>query len=143
MFYIVAGLILIIIVILLFRKKTRPLKSSNKLQSLKERLVPLDPRIEELNFYTDQQGSYTIHKKDIFICLKGEDGKLPDDNFLTYIAIHEISHALVPGDTSDHPPSFQREFKTLLGKATERGLYDPSIPFPRAYCSKSIESYRA
>jgi len=36
--------------------------------------------------------SYTINKKDMFLCIRNSDNGFTDINTLTYILLHELSH---------------------------------------------------
>jgi hypothetical protein len=112
-----------------------------RLQMIKKALIPLDPRIEYLNFYENSEESYTLGKKDIYICPFEDENTYHSDNFLVYIALHEIAHALIPEDTRDHPPVFDRMFEDLKRKAVQIGIYNPSLPFPSKTCRKSLKYY--
>lgn len=140
-YFTIVGIILIIILAVLLRKKYRKLTTDQKLQQIKDKVIMIDPRVERLNFYVDFEEAYILYKKDIFMCLKNKAGDYYDDNFLSYIAIHEIAHALSPGDTSEHPPSFEKEFDNLINKAIALKIYDPKIPFPTEYCNKELKYY--
>lgn len=112
-----------------------------KLKDIKEKLIKVEPKVQEMNLYTDDTESYILHKRDIFLCMKNDGGEYHDDNFLMYIALHEVAHALLPGNTDSHPPEFEEKFKQLKERATYLGVYDPNIPFPKRYCKKKISDY--
>ena len=137
----VLGVVLVVVLVVLIKRKKPSYNTDTKLQEIKEKVSILDPRVESLNFFVDDSEAYILYKTGIFMCLKDKSGHYYDDNFLTYIAIHEIAHAMIPGDTSEHPPHFDKEFNRLLDKAKALKIYDPTIPFPNEYCGKKLQYY--
>lgn len=129
------------ILILSLSWKRKVLTTDQKLEQIKTRLLPLDPRVAEFNFYTHPNKSYIAGNRDIFMCIHNEEEGYYPDNFLLYIAIHEITHGLIPVNTENHPPIFNQTFDQLKDKAIRLGIYDPSIPFPKQYCGKPINEY--
>ncbi len=127
---------LILIGVLLFAVITQ-IKEHHKqddpvLQSVKRELSQVHPIVNELSFYEGDK-SYTINKEKVFMCLKDENGEYYDKNMLIYVALHEVAHAL--NDEIGHTPKFHKIFDELLERATELGIYDPSIaPIPN-YCT--------
>ncbi len=117
------------------------ISSNVKLEEIKKKLIPLDSRIEEFTFSTDPKSSYILGDRDIRICIQNSNGNYHDDNFLIYVALHEITHGIISEDTSNHPPIFDETFDRIKRKAIHMGIYDPSIPFPATYCGKPIDSY--
>lgn len=103
------------------------------LRRLVKTLEPVHPIIPELNFYKDDQ-SYTINKEKIYICMKDAKGKYYSDNTLIYVILHEIAHVLC--DEIGHTEKFHTIHQQLTDKATELGLYNPSIPIENNYCPK-------
>lgn len=121
-------------------KQRRPC-SDQKLQELKVKVSPLDPKISDFNFYTDPSGSYILGDRDVYICVLNEQGDYYDDNFLIYVILHELTHGLIPSDTRDHPPLFDSTFEEIKNRAIRLGIYNPTIPFPSTYCNKPIAKY--
>lgn len=117
------------------------LQESLLLKSIKEKLTLIDPRVKNINFFSNSEEAYTLNKKEIHMCLMEPSGKYYSDNVLIYIALHELAHVILPFDTSNHPPIFDQIFNQLQEKAISLGLYDPSIPFPDEYCGKKISYY--
>jgi len=130
---IVFSLILIGILIwaIVTQVKEHHKQNDPKLRQLKKKLEILHPAVKDLDFYEGER-SYTINKEKVYLCLKDEDGKYYDDNSLIFVLTHEISHAL--NDEVGHTEKFHKIFEDLLNKATELGLYNPSIPMVKNYC---------
>ena len=80
--------------------------------------------------------SYTINKEVIHMCLKDENGEYYPLNTLIYVLIHELAHAINTMSIG-HGPDFQAINEELLEYATEKGIYDPSIPIIQDYCEYS------
>jgi hypothetical protein len=76
--------------------------------------------------------SYTLNKEDIYLCLKDENNQYYDDNMLTYVLLHEISHSIC--DEIGHTDKFHRIFQALTKKAVELNIYNDKIPLVRNYC---------
>ena len=77
--------------------------------------------------------SYSLNKQHIYMCMKDEKGEYYDDNMLMYVLLHEASHC--QNSTIGHDKSFHKIFDALLEKATELGVYDPSLPLVQDYCN--------
>ena len=77
--------------------------------------------------------SYTINKEKTFLCLYDKNGDYYPVNQLVYVLLHEISHALNTKDVG-HTDNFNKIFDELLDKATQQGVYNPSIPIIQDYC---------
>lgn len=127
---------LILIGVLLFAVITQ-IKEHHKqddpvLQSVKRELTKVHPIVNELSFYEGDK-SYTINKEKVFMCLKDENNEYYNKNMLIYVALHEIAHAL--NDEIGHTEKFHKIFDELLERATELGIYDPSIPPIPNYCT--------
>jgi len=93
--------------------------------------------LNEKNFMNDitffrGEKSYTINKKQVYICLKDETGSYYDDNTLYYVVCHEISHVIC--DEIGHTEKFYLIFNELLSKMEQAGLYDYTIPIKNDYC---------
>jgi hypothetical protein len=137
---IVLALFIIAVVVGVSWKKKKP-SSDQKLHQIKETIMGIDPKVSEFNFYLDSEASYILGDRDVHMCIHDEDGEYYDDNFLTYVALHEITHGLIAEDTRDHPPIFDRRFEDIKAKAIRLGIYNPNQPFPSVYCGKSINRY--
>tara|TARA_B110000037_G_scaffold221080_1_gene290765 strand:- start:1979 stop:2611 length:633 start_codon:yes stop_codon:yes gene_type:complete len=87
--------------------------------------------------------SYSINKGEkIVLCLRSRDGnnKLVDGNTLIFVAIHELSHIMTL--SKHHQPEFWDNFRFLLKKAIEMGIYK-NINYkknPKPYCGITISS---
>ena len=88
--------------------------------------------INNIRFFRGEK-SYTINKKQVYICLKDEKGEYYDDNTLYYVVCHEISHVIC--DEIGHTEKFYLIFNELLSKMEEDGMYDYKIPIKHDYCS--------
>ena len=106
-------------------------------KNLAEKLRYIDPRINEifptLSFYDGKNRSYTIDKKDIYLCKVDKHGNLYNQNQLTLVMLHEITHAICKEEI-DHTEKFKQVFNELLEKAEKAGLYDPNIEQITDYC---------
>jgi hypothetical protein len=79
--------------------------------------------------------SFTINKKNIYLCLK--DKKAGEENYydynsLIYVTLHEVAHVLC--DELGHTKKFQMIFKELLNHAASLALYNENKPFIKNYC---------
>ena len=108
-------------------------------EDIKKDMMELDPRISNRQFYSSDE-SYTEDKERIYLCLKDERGEYYDYNMLIYVAIHECSHALTDVIDVEHKtPEFKNMFESLLNKASEKGIYDKSIPLVDKYCGIDLD----
>lgn len=104
---------------------------------IKQVLEPLHPCIKGLKLYKGNK-SYTINKKSIYLCLKDENGEYYPMNMLIYVTLHELAHYLNKEDIG-HTPKFHAIFEDLIEKASELGIYNPSIPPIQGYCDHGKE----
>ena len=88
-------------------------------------LSKIHPKANDISINHGKK-SYTINKKDIFLCLKDQDGEYYNKNMLVYVACHELSHAVCK--SVGHTDEFWKIYDKLLNKARELGYYNPSIP---------------
>lgn len=127
---------IILIGILLYALKQQiseyTLQDDPMLYTLKEVLKPVHPIIDELKLYKGDK-SFTINKDKIFLCLYDKNGNYYPLNMLIYVLLHEVSHRINDVDVG-HTPEFHRIFNELLEKATQIGVYNPSIPVIQNYC---------
>ena len=123
----------IFLIICLCRKREISEEFTNKdpmLIELHSMLVKLHPKASNINIERDNK-SYTVNKKDMFLCLKDEHGEYYNKNMLLYVAIHELAHVL--SKSVGHTDEFYKINDKLLDKATEMGIYNPSIPLIMNY----------
>ncbi len=76
--------------------------------------------------------SYTINKRNVYLCLRDENGEYYNLNVLCYVLFHEISHSI--SKSVGHTEEFDSIFKDLLKKAEDLGYYDPNKKIPQDYC---------
>lgn len=113
--------------------------SDPKIESLRARLSVIIPEInnEDVKIYGSDK-SFTINKKNIYLCIKDENGTYYEDNMLVYVLLHELAHVLCDeiddDETQEHKPKFKRINQELLDRATAVGLFNPNIPLPDNYC---------
>jgi len=101
---------------------------TGNLSSLNDRDI-----MKELNFYPGNK-SYTLNKKDTYICLKDKKTKdYYDMQILLYVALHEIAHS-INTENVGHTKEWNDIFEELLEFAAETGVYDPSVNVPMNYC---------
>jgi hypothetical protein len=89
--------------------------------------------------------SYTAYSENkgekVAFCLnqqKNDNNNLIDENTLTFVAIHELSHIMT--ESIGHKSEFWSNFKFLLDNAKEAGLHEP-IDYkkkPQEYCGMKI-----
>jgi hypothetical protein len=90
---------------------------------------------------TSEYTAYSENKGEkLAFCLDTEKGnnKLIDENTLTFVGIHEISH--IATKSVGHNDEFWKNFKFLLGEAVEMKIYTP-IDYkkkPQKYCGMEI-----
>lgn len=102
------------------------------LDKLRERLTVIDPAYAKVPLQVGDS-AYTENKEVITLCLTNPDtGKYYDLNTLMYVLLHEIAHVVSKGQ--GHGDEFKQNFAKLLREAAAKGVYDPKIPIPQAYC---------
>jgi Zn-dependent peptidase ImmA (M78 family) len=102
-----------------------------KLEEMRERIAVAIPEIRNVKL-SGSNKSFTINKEHIYICTKDEKGQYYDENMLMYVLLHELAHVLC--DEVGHTEKYKQIFRTLLHRAHEAGLYDPSNPPIDNYC---------
>ena len=130
-------------------------KVSNKMQTLvdhmyntypdRENIIRLKDRfnIEKIGeiLPTSKHTAYSENKGEkIRFCVTEEkdNNKLIDENTLTFVAIHELSH--IASKSIGHNNEFWDNFSFLLKHAVDIGIYQP-IDYkkqPRKYCGMKI-----
>lgn len=129
-------LIIVVIIYLIYNEIIEfHLQDDPMIYTLKEILRPLLDfyDIKDLKLYKADK-SFTINKERIFLCLYDESGNYYPLNMLIYVILHEIAH-YVNKDDIGHTEKFHRKFEEVLNKATELGIYNPSIPVIKNYCN--------
>jgi hypothetical protein len=131
-------IILIVIIILLFivyisisHIDNNKAKNDNVLLEVLNKIRGLHPIIENISFQRADK-SYTINKSKVHICIYDENGDPYPLNMLIYVTIHEIAHVITK--SIGHTDEFYKNFDYLLEQATNKGMYDPSIPLIQNYC---------
>lgn len=82
--------------------------------------------------------AFTENKSVITLCLQDPTTKkYYDINTIMYVALHELGHMI--SRTQGHNEEFRSNFSSLLRKATEIGIYNPSLPIPDTYCGISSD----
>lgn len=121
------------VAVALYLKQTRESFTRNSdLDTIILQLRDAFPVVERLNFYEGDK-SYTINKENVYICMRDEHGQYYDRNFLVYVILHEISHALC--DEIGHTEKFMQIFQQVLTQATAMGVYDPTGRKIDNYCN--------
>lgn len=111
--------------------------SDPMIERIKNDLLKVDNRVAYLKFYASNE-SFTEDKKYVYLCLKDSNGNYYDYNMLMYVSLHELAHAFSQGiDTSHSSKEFKDNFRSLLKRGEEVGLYDPKKPLNYDYCPRS------
>lgn len=103
-----------------------------KIDILKNKLSSAIPEIRNIKI-SGSNKSFTINKKEIFLCLKDDNNEYYSDNMLVYVLLHEVAHVLC--DEIGHTDKFKDIFRSLLRRAELDGLYDPLQPPVDDYCN--------
>ena len=86
--------------------------------------------------------AYSVNKgEELSICIREKNTeKFIDDNTITFVAIHELSHIMTP--ETGHTKLFWENMKWLLEKASSIGIYMPVdySQSPVEYCGMDINS---
>jgi hypothetical protein len=89
----------------------------------------------------NQYTSYSVNKGEkIVFCIRQKDEKesLVDENTITFVAIHELSHIMTK--SVGHNDEFWSNFKRLLEVAVDNGLYikENYTESPKEYCGIKV-----
>jgi len=89
----------------------------------------------------NQYTSYSVNKGEkIVFCIrqKDDDESIVDENILTFVAIHELSHIMTK--SVGHTKEFWDNFKRLLKEAIDNDLYKKEnySENPREYCGIKV-----
>ena len=104
-------------------------------------LKNFDPKVVVETLPTSEYTAYSENKgqKLAFCTTTTKEGnKLIDENTLTFVAIHELSHCMTT--SIGHKPEFWQNFKFLLENAKDIEIYDP-IDYkknPKNFCGMTI-----
>jgi hypothetical protein len=132
--------IVLILIFLFCFVKSRFLKKTYDdplIERIKFDLLLVHPKAKELNYFASNE-SLTENKKDMYLCLKDENGQYYPYNMLMYVALHELAHAVSKSVDDAHTgEEFNRNFDILLERATQLGLYNPNEPLLNNYCGVS------
>jgi len=124
-----SAIVLIVVFGLLVKKQIRENmdRSDPMLERLRDLLIPIHPGFKNVKLYKADK-SYTINKDKIYLCLRDKKtGEYVTLNMLVYVILHEYAHFLNKEDVG-HTKHWQDIFDSLLVKASEIGIYNPSIP---------------
>ena len=149
-FRIVLAIIIVLLIVWIISSKIREnyLADDPMLHDLKETIRPLfetdkeyDGLLSTLNYKNvfnkikllKGDKSYTINKEKVYLCLKDEKGSYYSKNMLIYVTLHELSHVICP--EIGHTDLFYEIFQEVLDKASDKGIYNPSIPLIKNYCT--------
>jgi hypothetical protein len=116
------------------------------LSELKSRLEPLfvdEPltgllqdltreKLESIELREDIKESYTLNKKEIYMCLYRENGTYYNINDLLFVYAHEIAHVICPDE--GHTILWEQTFNALLNEMIRRKIYNVDIPMTENYC---------
>lgn len=128
----IISIIIILLAVYFFYIKKEYYQHDPKIDKLKSLVSKLDPNFNDISIYKGKS-SFTLNKKNIYMCLYDKNGKYYSDNMLIYVLIHEIAHVINKHDTG-HTPTFYRIFDRLLIEADQIGIYDISTPPIENYC---------
>jgi hypothetical protein len=117
------------------RKILAPLFSTKKVFSKKLDYLNHHDILKEVGIYPDSQ-SYTINKKNIYLCLFDENGNYYPNKMLLFVLFHEISHIIC--QTYGHTNEFQEIFDQLLLEASKEKIFDSSYKIINNYCPANV-----
>ncbi len=138
------GLIVIVLVILYFMYSRYVEKYVRRYDPLLDRLrydlIQVHPRAAFLNYFVGDK-SYTDNKRDMFLCLRDENGNYYPYNMLIYVSLHELAHSISKSVDPEHKTrEFNENFDRLLDKAARLGIYDKNAPLVENYCGVSSKN---
>ena len=136
---------MVIILFLVIKKvKENLLPYDPKIDDLKRKLLMVHPKASQIKFYHDKK-SYTINKKEIYLCIKDENGEYYDENMLMYAALHELAHVLC--DEIGHTDKYWAMFDDILEQAskiidskTGKPIYNPKGKINPDYCESTYHN---
>jgi len=111
-------------------------------ENVKRLVTGFNPQKVSETLPTSTYTAYSENKGEkLAFCLnqtKTNNENLIDENTLTFVAIHELSH--IATKSIGHKTEFWENFKFLLGEAKAAGLHNP-VDYkkePREYCGMKI-----
>ena len=139
-------IVIVVIILFLVIKKVKEnlLPYDPKIDDLKRKLLMVHPKASQIKFYHDKK-SYTINKKEIYLCIKDENGEYYDENMLMYAALHELAHVLC--DEIGHTDKYWAMFDDILEQAskiidskTGKPIYNPKGKINPDYCESTYHN---
>lgn len=115
----------------------KKMESHPDILRLKRRLYQIFPEMKKVRIMKSNS-SYTLGKKNIYLCTRDDSNYTYDDNMLTYVFLHELAHSLT--EQIGHGNEFKSKFKSLLRRAERYGMYDPNKPHVENYCGYKSSS---
>ncbi len=100
------------------------------IKQIKNELILFNQGYENISINIDYNQSYTINKKDIYICI--------GDNTLSqimYIVLHEIAHILTSPSNDEHNDEFKSNFNMLIKQAKILNIQVDIPHFHQGECS--------
>lgn len=129
---IILALVVISLFVALFKSHESYVRvMDEKVDHIKNKLIEYFPELDQIKVFSGNR-SFTIDKKEIFLCLRDENGDYYNDNMLTYVLLHELSHVLC--DEIGHTKKFFDIFDQVLAHAEANNVYDSSQPIIQNYC---------
>lgn len=123
---------LLALAIIYYQIKDHYSQDDPMIQKLKRIVSEISPEAaSKIRIYKGDK-SYTINKRNVYLCLKDEKGEYYSLNTLVYVLCHEISHVLCK--SVGHTEEFDEIFRQILDKAAKMGYYDPNLKIPQDYC---------
>ena len=136
--YTIIACIILVIGTFLFLRQIETYEDP-KTKDIQQKLIRVDIRAAKISIKGSNQ-SFTEDKTRTYLCLRDENGQYYDDNMLMYVALHELAHAISESvDPNHETDEFKNNFKMLLTKAADVGVYDPKKPLNYNYCPKTKE----
>jgi hypothetical protein len=136
--YTIIACIILVIGTFLFLRQIETYEDP-KTKDIQQKLIRVDIRAAKISIKGSNQ-SFTEDKTRTYLCLRDENGQYYDDNMLMYVALHELAHAISESvDPNHETDEFKNNFKMLLTKAADIGVYDPKQPLNYNYCPKTKE----
>lgn len=138
---VVTGLLLLVIVMFFFTRRVESYEDP-KTKEIHQKLIKVDHRAKNISVVASNQ-SFTEDKSRTYLCLRDEEGNYYDDNMLMYVALHELAHVISKSVDPHHTTQeFNNNFKLLLKKAEDVGVFDPKLPLNYSYCPNTPEIQR-
>ena len=136
MCYLVSILVILVLCVMILRYHQRESYSEQDpiITRLHADMVRVDARLANIKFHASKE-SYTLDKREVFLCIRDKSGKLYDYNFLVYVGLHESAHVLSKIYDQKHTsPDFINLFAELRRRAVELNIWDSSQPLIVDYC---------